>query len=67
MFVSRNDLRISMKCNDNETQFPIELLNLWEMTELETTKKNKPYLDKNFSDPERDFSTAGIILFKFEK
>jgi Leucine-rich repeat (LRR) protein len=49
MFESRNELRISMKCNDLDTQFPIELLNLWEMTELEIIGGNFTYFPEDIS------------------
>lgn len=49
MFESRNEVRISMKCNDDETQFPIELLNLWDMTELEIIGGNFTYFPEDIS------------------
>ncbi|MBC7712052.1 MAG: hypothetical protein H7177_01845 [Rhizobacter sp.] len=49
MFESRNELRISMKCNDDDQQFPIELLNLWDMTELEIIGGNFTYFPEDIS------------------
>ena len=49
MFESRNVVRISMKCSEEETQFPIELLNLWDMTELEIIGGNFTYFPEDIS------------------
>ncbi len=43
MFESRFEKRIVMKCNEDESKFPIELLNLWDLTELEIIGGNFTY------------------------
>jgi Leucine-rich repeat (LRR) protein len=49
MYAQNNDLRISVKCKDNETRFPIEYLNLWDMTELEIIGGNFTYFPEDIS------------------
>lgn len=49
MFESKNEIRISMKCSEEETQFPIELLNLWDMTDLEIIGGNFTYFPEDIS------------------
>lgn len=49
MFESRYEKRIVMKCNENESQFPIELLNLWDLTELEIIGGNFTYFPEDIS------------------
>jgi Leucine-rich repeat (LRR) protein len=49
MFESRYEKRIVMKCNEDESQFPIELLNLWDLTELEIIGGNFTYFPEDIS------------------
>ncbi len=49
MFESRYQKRIVMKCLDDESKFPIELLNLWDLTELEIIGGNFTYLPEDIS------------------
>jgi hypothetical protein len=36
--------KVSLKLNANETQFPIEILNMWDITDLEIIGGNFTYL-----------------------
>lgn len=49
MFESRFEKRIVMKCNEDESKFPIELLNLWDLTELEIIGGNFTYFPEDIS------------------
>ena len=49
MFESRYEKRIVMKCNEAESKFPIELLNLWDLTELEIIGGNFTYFPEDIS------------------
>ena len=49
MFESRYEKRIVMKCNEDESKFPIELLNLWDLTELEIIGGNFTYFPEDIS------------------
>lgn len=49
MFESRFEKRIVMKCNEAESKFPIELLNLWDLTELEIIGGNFSYFPEDIS------------------
>lgn len=49
MFESRFEKRIVIKCSENELQFPIEILNLWDLTELEIIGGNFTYFPEDIS------------------
>lgn len=49
MFESRFEKRISIKCNDDESKFPIEILNLWDLTELEIIGGNFTYFPEDIN------------------
>lgn len=49
MFESRYEKRIVMKCDENDSRFPIELLNLWDLTELEIIGGNFTYFPEDIS------------------
>lgn len=49
MFESRSEKRISLKCTDEDSKFPIELLNLWDLTELEIIGGNFTYFPQDIS------------------
>lgn len=49
MFESRFERRIVMKCAEDESKFPIELLNLWDLTELEIIGGNFTYFPEDIS------------------
>lgn len=49
MFESRYEKRIVLKCNEDESRFPIELLNLWDLTELEIIGGNFTYFPEDIS------------------
>ena len=49
MFESRHHKKISMKCETDESQFPIEILNLWDLTELEIIGGNFTYFPEDIS------------------
>ena len=49
MFESRYEKRIVMKCDEEQSKFPIELLNLWDLTELEIIGGNFTYFPEDIS------------------
>ena len=49
MFESRYQKRIVMKCDEEQSKFPIELLNLWDLTELEIIGGNFTYFPEDIS------------------
>lgn len=49
MFESRYEKRVVIKCNEDESKFPIELLNLWDLTELEIIGGNFTYFPEDIS------------------
>jgi Leucine-rich repeat (LRR) protein len=49
MFESRYEKRIVMKCDEDDSRFPIELLNLWDLTELEIIGGNFTYFPEDIS------------------
>lgn len=49
MFESRHHKRISLKCEALESRFPVELLNLWDLTELEIIGGNFTYFPEDIS------------------
>ncbi len=49
MFEQRYDKKHSYKCKDNETAFPIEALNQWDLTELEIIGGNFSYFPEDIS------------------
>lgn len=49
MFESRHEKRIVMKCDEEQSKFPIELLNLWDLTELEIIGGNFTYFPEDIS------------------
>ncbi|MBY0413786.1 MAG: hypothetical protein K2Q18_06460 [Bdellovibrionales bacterium] len=49
MVDSRFDKRVVMKCGESDSKFPIELLNLWDLTELEIIGGNFTYFPSDIS------------------
>ena len=49
MFESINEKSIRIKCSEDETQFPIEVLNSWDMTELEIIGGSFTYFPEDIS------------------
>lgn len=49
MFESRHEKRIVMKCDEFDSRFPIEVLNLWDLTELEIIGGNFTYFPEDIS------------------
>jgi Leucine-rich repeat (LRR) protein len=49
MFESRLQKKVSLKCAPEESRFPIELLNLWDLTELEIIGGNFTYFPEDIS------------------
>ena len=49
MFESRHEKKIVMKCDEDQSRFPIELLNLWDLTELEIIGGNFTYFPEDIS------------------
>ena len=47
MFDSRSSQRLVLKCDENESRFPIEVLNLWDLTELEIIGGNFTYFPED--------------------
>jgi len=47
MFESRFEKRIVMRCDEEDSRFPIELLNLWDLTELEIIGGNFTYFPED--------------------
>jgi Leucine-rich repeat (LRR) protein len=49
MFESRYQKKLSIKCESRENRFPIEILNLWDLTELEIIGGNFTYFPEDIS------------------
>lgn len=49
MFESRHEKRIVLKCSEDDTKFPIEILNLWDLTEIEIIGGNFTYFPEDIS------------------